>query len=93
MDLILPEQATRLRTQFEDESVDQPPLVKLFCPWGAGTWLLSGLTEDDALGFGLCDLGMGSPNSAMCRSLNFAASKAPSASPSNGTSISGPSPP
>ncbi|WOI52219.1 hypothetical protein [Parvularcula sp. LCG005] len=31
MDLILPEQATRLRIQFEDESVDQPPLVKLFC--------------------------------------------------------------
>ena len=61
MDLILPEHATRLRTQFEDESVDQAPLVKLFCPWGAAAWLLSGLTEDDALAFGLCDLGLGFP--------------------------------
>lgn len=39
---------------------DFTPLVKLFVPWGAGTWLL---TECDpgGIAFGLCDLGMGLP--------------------------------
>lgn len=36
------------------------PVVKLFCPWGAATWLLSEL-EEDGVAFGLCDLGMGEP--------------------------------
>lgn len=38
------------------------PVVKLFCPWGAATWLLSELDPDAPdIAFGLCDLGMGSP--------------------------------
>jgi hypothetical protein len=38
------------------------PVVKLFCPWGAATWLLSELDPDAPdVAFGLCDLGMGSP--------------------------------
>jgi hypothetical protein len=41
---------------------DFPPVVKLFCPWGAATWLLSELDpEDKDIAFGLCDLGMGCP--------------------------------
>ena len=37
---------------------DFTPVVKLFCPWGTGTWLLSELnSEDRDVGFGLCDLG------------------------------------
>lgn len=46
---------------------DHKPVVKLFCPWGAATWLLTEAdftgTDDpsEALAFGLCDLGMGSP--------------------------------
>lgn len=36
------------------------PVVKLFCPWGAATWLLSEL-DADGIAFGLCDLGMGEP--------------------------------
>jgi hypothetical protein len=41
---------------------DFEPVVKLFCPWGAATWLLSELDpEDNDIAFGLCDLGMGCP--------------------------------
>jgi hypothetical protein len=41
---------------------DHAPLVKLFNPCGAATWLLSELDPEskDTL-FGLCDLGMGFP--------------------------------
>lgn len=41
---------------------DFRPVVKLFNPCGAGTWLLTELDPDEPdLGFGLCDLGMGCP--------------------------------
>lgn len=37
------------------------PVVKFFCPWGAATWLISEIMEDNDTLFGLCDLGMGEP--------------------------------
>ncbi len=38
------------------------PVVKLFTPDGACTWLLTELDPDDPdIAFGLCDLGMGFP--------------------------------
>jgi hypothetical protein len=41
---------------------DLKPVVKLFAPWGAATWLLTELDPDDPdLAFGLCDLGFGCP--------------------------------
>lgn len=41
---------------------DPLPVVKLFTPDGAGTWLLSELDpEDEDIAFGLCDLGLGEP--------------------------------
>ncbi|MGY4399278.1 DUF2958 domain-containing protein [Bradyrhizobium sp. USDA 3315] len=41
---------------------DFNPVVKLFCPWRASTWLLTELDpEDEDTAFGLCDLGMGCP--------------------------------
>ncbi|MCP1839116.1 hypothetical protein ACVIHI_007970 [Bradyrhizobium sp. USDA 4524] len=41
---------------------DFNPVVKLFSPWGAATWLLTELDpEDEDIAFGLCDLGMGFP--------------------------------
>ena len=50
-----------LRANGEQE-VDFPPLVKLFNPCGAATWLLSELDPDDPdIAFGLCDLGFGFP--------------------------------
>jgi hypothetical protein len=36
------------------------PVVKWFNPTGAGTWLISDMDEDGRC-FGLCDLGMGTP--------------------------------
>jgi hypothetical protein len=42
--------------------IDPYPVVKLFVPDGAATWLLTELDPaDEDLAFGLCDLGMGCP--------------------------------
>jgi hypothetical protein len=44
------------------DEIDFPPVVKLFTPDAACTWLLSEIDpEDPDIAFGLCDLGMGSP--------------------------------
>lgn len=41
---------------------DPRPVVKLFTPDAACTWLLSEIDPDDTdVAFGLCDLGMGMP--------------------------------
>jgi len=45
-----------------EDTLDFHPVVKLFCPWGAATWLLTELDpQDPDLAFGLCDLGFGTP--------------------------------
>ena len=42
--------------------LDFPPVVKLFDPCGAGTWLLTEIEPgDESIAWGLCDLGMGYP--------------------------------
>lgn len=44
------------------EDADFLPVVKLFTPDANCTWLLSEIDPDDPdIAFGLCDLGMGSP--------------------------------
>ena len=43
------------------ERFDPPPVVKLFNPLGAATWLASELAEDGDALFGLADLGFGCP--------------------------------
>ena len=47
----------------EGGGADHEPVVKLFNPCGAGTWLLSELDPEfpDECGFGLADLGFGTP--------------------------------
>ena len=45
----------------DGNTVDFKPVVKLFNPAGAGTWLLTELDPETNIAFGLCDLGMGSP--------------------------------
>ena len=46
----------------DGETIDFMPVVKLFCPWGAATWLLTETDPDQPdIAFGLCDLGMGEP--------------------------------
>jgi len=45
-----------------ENPTDFQPAVKLFCPWGGATWLLTELDPDAPdIAFGFCDLGMGLP--------------------------------
>lgn len=54
------------------------PVVKLFCPWGAATWLLSELDpEDEDIAFGLCDLGFGCPELGSVRLSELVAVRGP----------------
>lgn len=43
------------------ERFDPPPVIKLFNPVGAATWLATELAEDGDVLFGLADLGFGCP--------------------------------
>lgn len=43
------------------ERFDPPPVLKLFNPLGAATWLATELAEDGDTLFGLADLGFGCP--------------------------------
>lgn len=55
-------QATRERQEAGEDEPDHKPVVKLFNPCGAATWLLTELDPDDPdIAFGLCDLGMQCP--------------------------------
>lgn len=46
------------RAARDGNTKDFKPVVKLFCPWSWGTWLLSELDcEDNDIAFGLADLG------------------------------------
>jgi hypothetical protein len=50
------------REREETGKEDFKPVVKLFNPCGAATWLLTEIDPDEnERAFGLCDLGMGSP--------------------------------
>ena len=52
----------RLLVQALADDRDGPPIVKLFTPDGAATWLISEADPDDPDRlFGLCDLGLGFP--------------------------------
>ena len=44
------------------DELDLHPVIKLFNPCGAATWLLTEIEPDDqTVAWGLCDLGMGLP--------------------------------
>jgi hypothetical protein len=62
MDLIPEEIRARLLANGKERDRDHTPVVKLFCPFSAATWLLTELDPDDPeIGFGCCDLGFGCP--------------------------------
>ena len=63
MKLFTEEQRTKLLANGTRRGADHKPVVKLFNPCGAGTWLLSELDPEfpDECGFGLADLGFGTP--------------------------------
>ena len=46
----------------DDPDFNPKPVVKLFNPVGAATWLITSVEPDNPdIAFGLCDLGMGFP--------------------------------
>ncbi len=60
----------------DGNTIDHFPLVKLFMPDGAGTWLLSETDPDDPdIAFGLCDLGFGCPELGSVRLSELAAAR------------------
>lgn len=62
----------------DGNTVDHEPVAKLFCPWGAGTWLLSELDpEEPDVAFGLCDLGVGCPELGSVSLAELAAIRGP----------------
>ena len=65
MKLLTEAQRTKLLANGTRRGPDHEPVVKLFNPCGAGTWLLSELDPEypNECGFGLADLGFGTPES------------------------------
>ena len=63
MKLFTKAQREKLLANGTRRGADHKPVVRLFNPTGAGTWLLTELDPDhpDDYGFGLADLGMGFP--------------------------------
>lgn len=59
MKLLTKAQRTKLERNAKHPDEDHKPVVKLFDPCGAATWLLTEIEGN--LAFGLCDLGMGMP--------------------------------
>lgn len=54
------ERQLRANSAKRPNASDVKPVLKLFNPCGAATWLFTELDEDGIL-YGLCDLGMGFP--------------------------------
>ena len=62
MELIISAQREKLLANGANRGADHLPVVKLFNPCGAGTWLVTELDpEDTSVAFGLADLGFGCP--------------------------------
>lgn len=61
--ILIPEELRpQLLANGHDTETDHVPVVKLFDPCGAATWLISAIEPDDPdILFGLCDLGLGFP--------------------------------
>ncbi|MFY7834828.1 MAG: DUF2958 domain-containing protein [Novosphingobium sp.] len=56
------------------DDIDPHPVIKLFTPDAGATWLLTEIDPDDEdLGFGLCDLGLGMPELGYVRLSEIAA--------------------
>lgn len=59
--LLTAEHRERLLANGQAPDIDHVPVVKLFNPTGAGTWLATELADDGDTLFGLADLGFGFP--------------------------------
>jgi hypothetical protein len=61
MILLTPElRAKLISNNVEAREADHIPVVKWFTPWARATWIITEM-EPDGRCFGLCDLGLGSP--------------------------------
>jgi len=61
-ELLTVEDRIRLLAQALADDCDAAPVLKIFTPDGAATWLISEVDPDDPDRlFGLCDLGLGHP--------------------------------
>lgn len=58
--------------------MDFEPVLKLFCPWGAATWLISELNPENNIAFGLAYLGGGYPELGLIPINELAAMEHPS---------------
>lgn len=66
------------RRSRERDDFDPRPVVKLFTPDAGATWLLAELDPDDpSMAFGLCDLGLGSPELGIVSLEELAAVRGP----------------
>ena len=61
MILLTDDLRTRFQANGRQRGIDHVPLVKLFNPMGAATWLATELDSDGDTLFGLADLGFGCP--------------------------------
>jgi hypothetical protein len=63
MKLLTQTQIKQLLVNGSDQNAgkDHKPVVKLFLPGTAATWLLTELLDNNDIAFGLCDLGHGFP--------------------------------
>ena len=82
MELITPEQRETMlangRRYQTHPDFDATPLVKLFTPWAACTWLLTDLDpDDDDIAGGLCDLGFGEAELGSVRISEIASLRGP----------------
>jgi hypothetical protein len=60
------------------DDIDPAPVVKLFTPDASATWLLTELDPDEPdIAFGLCDLGLGSPELGSVRLSEISAVRGP----------------
>ena len=64
-------------TNGDGDTVDFPPVVKWFDPYGSATWLITEIDLDNQIAFGLCDLGMGSPELGSVRISEIASARGP----------------
>jgi hypothetical protein len=72
------EQLLRNGQASRERDIDPPPVVKLFTPDANATWLLTELDPEDAdRAFGLCDLGLGSPELGYVSVAELAALRGP----------------
>ncbi|MER8583116.1 DUF2958 domain-containing protein [Mesorhizobium sp. M1423] len=72
-----PLRARLLANGAADADIDHFPVVKLFNPTGAATWLLTELDADGDTLFGLCDLGFGFPEFGNVSLAELASAKGP----------------